>query len=300
MLWFLLLFLLLPIQAFPAFTVGGVTTPSTVAGVTEPATVAGVPSSYGCTGWNCNFAEDADLVALYQFENNANRGEDTKGTDDLTEHYVTSAPTLSETNMEGAYSVDVNAGYQHGYYRADGDLSANFPGKSGAGCVKTFSACYWVYYDSGGLPSAGDLDYHVGKYASVSGDRSWRLYLYNSTIYKIGFSIGYADTGESKYHGSSLSDSTWYLICGTYDNADKSYAIRIRDSAGGTVGSDATGTFTLDASKMVCGDYEFYINNGSPASSVGRLSGYFDEVSIWKKVLTSDEITAISTGTYGE
>jgi hypothetical protein len=258
----------------------------------------------GCTGWNCNFATDSDLVALYQFENNANRGEDTKGTNDLSEHYATSAPSLSsDVKMEGTYSVDVNAGYRHGYYLADASLSADFPGKSGEGCVKTFSACYWVYYDSGGMPTLGDLDYHVGKYYASSGDRSWRIQLYytgSPAKKRIYLSIAHAETGETKNHESDLAEETWYFVCATYDNADKSYSIRIRDASGNAVGSDVTGTFTLDANKMVCGDYEFFINNGSLASSVGRLSGYFDEVSIWKKVLTSDEVTAISQGTYGE
>lgn len=255
----------------------------------------------GCTGWNCNFATDDDLVALYTFENNTTKGEDTKGTDDLTEfddgsHHM----ALSETNIEGTYSIYATSAYKQGLYRTDANLSANFPGKSGEGCVKTFSACFWIYYDASGMPSAGDLDYLLGKYEAVSGDRSWRIQLYNSTIKKIEWSIAYADTGEIVYHGSDLSEQTWYLICGTYDNADKTYAIRIRNDSGGTVGTDATGTMTLDGSKMVCGDNEFYINHGSVDSPNYRANAYFDEVSIWKKVLSSAEITAISQGTYGE
>lgn len=255
----------------------------------------------GCTGWNCNFATDDDLVALYTFENNTTKGEDTKGTDDLTEMNDGShSIALSETNMEGTYSASVNAGYKHGFYRTDANLSSDFPGKSGAGCVKTFSACYWLYSD---MPSSGDYDLHVGKYVPASGDRSWRLWLYytgSPAIRKIGLTIAYADTGESVYHASDLSASTWYFICGTYDNADKSYAIRIRDTEGSAVGSDATGTLTLDENKMVCGDYEFWINNGSVDAMAYRITGYYDEVSIWKKVLSSAEITAIATGKYGE
>lgn len=268
------------------------------AGTVQEKCIGVIGKKKGCTGWNCRFATDADLVALYQFEDSDNKGKDTKGSNDLTEKNDGShSIALSETNMEGTYSASVTSGYKHGFYRTDANLSTDFPGKSGTGCVKTFSACYWVYSD---MPSSGDYDLHVGKYKTASGDRSWRLWLFNDTIKKIGFTIAYADTGESVYHASDLSASTWYFICGSYDNADKSYAIRIRDSEGNTVGSDATGTMTLDENKMVCGDYEFWINNGSVDAGAYRINGYYDEVSIWKKVLTATEVTKIAQGTYGK
>jgi hypothetical protein len=113
----------------------------------------------------------------------------------------------------------------------------------------------------------------------------------------LGFDGG--TDSENHSHETTLDVATWYYITWSYDNSDKSYAIRIRDTSGNVVGTDFTGTATLDANKLSVGTARIDIGQYYPEGAGWNFfDGPLDEMAVFDDIITADETTAISKGVY--
>src|SRR4030067_2030851 len=92
------------------------------------------------------------------------------------------------------------------------------------------------------------------KYDSTNSKRTFAVVLESDTPGTqsfLGLILGYnaGAFSEVTYHTYNLSLATWYHVTATYENAGKTYSIRLKDT-NGALGTDLTGTATLDANKL--------------------------------------------------
>lgn len=253
--------------------------------------VQGVLST--CTGWNCGFYADANLISLWRFEGTSVLNLDETARDnDMT---AGSDPAQDgTTKAEGTYSVALDG---NDYYsRTDANLSTGFPTKSGD-TTKVFTACGWFYLTADASSAI------IGKSTKIDySGMSWLLYRSGSTD-AVTFVLGYNNgaSQESLPHGggtpTTTSLNTWYFACASFNgDTSKAYAIRVRNADGTVLGTDTTGTasnaLSLTSAPLSIGC------SFSDTTPINLTTGYLDEVSVWNKVLTADEVTRIAKGLY--
>lgn len=245
---------------------------------------------------NNNFSGDSNCKALYKFESGA-LTTDSKSTETLTD--VNTVGTSTSIKVEGAASADFIRANAEYLYRNDADLSTGFPLKSDD-TTKNVTFCAWVNLEI--IPAAGENAVIVRKYGGgTDNKRSFSLHVDSSGYAAIWLGYNSGGTGETKTHGTVLSLGAWYFISASYQNSDKAYAIRIRNIAGEVVGSDLTGTATLDVNKLSVSDTPFTIGAGKASGSqTDYWDGKIDECVVFNDILTSDEVTLISKGEYSE
>jgi len=235
-----------------------------------------------------DFSGDTHCKALWKFDDDALTA-DSKGTNTLTNDGVDEQLVdYKEGNGCGSWVI-ANTDDQ---YITDANLNAGFPLKNGD-ATKVISVCAWI---KGTSFTEDTFSTIFSKW--YANKASFRLAVYNEGgVYTCAISLGY-NTGvavEHKFHASALSLATWYHITASYNNADKSYAIRVRDTNGAVVGVDLTGTATLDANKL-------NVEDAAVEIGVSQASKYFDglmdEMVVFDDIITADEATAIAKGTY--
>lgn len=236
-----------------------------------------------------NFANDPDVVALYRFESGALTTDSSGNGNTLTDVNTVAEDTTNE--KEGACCADFTKANSEVLYRTDANLSSNFPLKSGTS-NKKFTISAWIRLKS--VVPAGAYYVIFSKYGS--GLMSFWMGLNEDE--KLMFSLGYnnGDSEElSSPHASALSTNTWYRATISYDDSDKSYAIRIRDANGSVVGTDLTGNTTnninVEGGRIGIGAAYW-------TSWVQYFDGLIDELVVFKRVLSATEITAIAKGQY--
>lgn len=226
-----------------------------------------------------DFASDDNCVALFNVELGAETT-DSKGSNTLTNDLMDAAPLdLHQGNQATQCAAASDA-----LYITNADCSADMPGKGGT----TWSAGIWF------MPTVVTGTNHtmVGKSVTAGDLESWQVWR-NST--RIQISIGYnsgADTEVFSDTGTILATFVWYYIGCTYDPVSKAWRIRIYDTMAKTW-AETTGT---GSETMVTSAARFGIGDGED-DSLGAL-GYYDEIAIFKDVLTADEIDALAFGTY--
>ena len=245
-----------------------------------------------------NFSGDSNAKALYSLESGA-LGTDSLHAVNMTNSGVTAnTSTYKEKAASGSF---VAASSQH-MYLANASLPDGFPLKSNDS-VKNISVTAWIYMNS--LPSGANTVW--AKYNSVTAEeRSFAAQVRNysgsgKAVMILGYASGTAAEVVSE-HATALSLSNWYHVTWTYNNADKSYGIYIRDINGNTVGSDKTGTATLDANKLsvTTGPMTigcFYVSGAPFANYI--MNGLIDELVIFRDIITAAEATQIAQGVYG-
>jgi hypothetical protein len=229
-----------------------------------------------------DFSEDGDVVALWKFDNNAN---DSIGGNDLT---PVNSPTYdSGDKKEGTHSIDFESTSEQICYIDDGDLDAGFPGKGGAS-EQSFSFCVWAKLES----AIGQCI--LGKWGL--GTRSYKIEI--SALNDLSFHIGYDSGGSdsSITFDTSLSTGIWYHIAVVYDASDNGMKIRVWDDDAGDFLDDnkegtAGGDMSPDTARLVLG--------GKYYADQDQFDGKIDEVVIFKRALSDDDIDAIRAGTYG-
>jgi len=220
---------------------------------------------------------------------------DSKGGNTLTDNNTVTQDIVNF--KQGLASADFEATNSESLSRTDANLDAGFPLKSDD-TNKVFSVCLWARFES--LPGSGSFQILYSK-CDTNNKQSFVLLVYNNgTNTRIRIDLGFNSglSFESIYHATALSTATWYHVTVTYNNADKSYAIRLKDTNGATIGSDVTGTATLDANKLsaVNADLQIGIINPTP---ILPFDGLMDEVVVFSDIITSAEATQIAQGVYG-
>lgn len=243
-----------------------------------------------------DFSGDATCVALYNLETGA-LTTDSKGSLTLTNtNGVTASTTFVKQGTHSALFVRSSAMTLE---TTDAALPATFPLKSGTS-NKDIGVCAWCQFTN--AAGADAFMMAITKYDYFNGKRSFAGYLDTdgSGNPQAGMTLGYNSGGSGEntpLHDSVLSFDTPYHLTWTYRDSDKAWAMRIRDTNGAVVGSDKTGTATLDINGIAVTDAPFQL--GYMAPDAHYYDGYMDEAVIFNRFLTADDSTAIAKGLYG-
>ena len=226
-----------------------------------------------------DFSGDTNLIALYNLENGALLTDSSGNGETLTDDSITAdAVNYKQGSASGFANADGDE-----LYRIDADLSADFPGKSGAG-NKTFSVCFWM--------RCTDLDatnYIVSKWGGTP-SRLWSVNVTDTNVRWLISATG-SDAEALTETNTTIGENKWYHVGATY-NVDKTWRIRIWDVDATSV-AESTGTGSL-----LLGDEAARFSLFNYALGISGFEGNLDEVVIFKDVLTADEIDQIRAGTY--
>ena len=240
-----------------------------------------------------NFAGDPNCKALWKLNNGA-LTVDSISTNTLTNVGVTSDTT---NQREGDGCGDWEATESDYIYITDASLASGFPLKNGD-TNKVISVCGWTRMESLSAGRNVILDKNDG---GSSNKRSFQFGVDSSgyAVLVLGYNSGIS--GELKTHSTVLSLATLYHITATYENAGKTWAIYVRDTDGNTVGSDTTGTATLDVNKLSVSDAILTIGAhyeaGVPTADFYQ-DGLMDELVVFNDIITAAEATQIAKGAY--
>jgi hypothetical protein len=244
-------------------------------------------ATYGMALKGNNFASDPDCVALWRFE------PDKLTVDSISTNTLTNnnAATVDVTTYkEGVGSASFKRDYKQFLSITDMDLASGFPLKSGE-ANKKISVCLWFRLG---------IETHQFLWAKADGTGTSLALMVESAggdyrIY-VRKGNGTGDTYETAWLTSlGLAPNQWYHVGITYNDADRSYRIRVYDaSADSTL--ERTGVFanaiSVNKSDMAIG--------ALPGSSVYYADGLMDELVVFKDILTAAEIDKIRQGTYGK
>ncbi len=243
------------------------------------------------------FVGDTHAVALWDFENGANIGEDTLGGNDLAVHGTVARTAFAGSPvhyppMAGLYDANFVYPTQPYLYRADADLDAGFPLKSGD-TNKKISICFWFFHET---CTVGDQCL-LGKWDKTGNKRSLAIYRVNANAPRyIALEIGYNGGSSADvltHTGLDITNSHWIHIGVTYDDSDRSYRIRVYDLVTDTV-TETAGTAPHNINVE---DAAWMIGFATGDAVYGY--GWYDEGVIFKRVLTPPEIDKIRKGIYG-
>jgi len=231
-----------------------------------------------------NPASDSNCQAWWRLEDGALTTDSSGKGNTLTNSGVSS----SSTHQEGSYSGECDGSSYLAI--ADASLSASFPGKSGTS-AQDMTICCWFRPDV--VPGSSNYDALIGKYVTSGDLRTWNLRMENSVL---GFTIGYSSgtTNQTIAHVSTLTAGRWYHVGVTYNASTRLCTIRIWDDTGGAIlGSDVSSAFSYDMSPRA-GEVRLGSYNGG-----NYLDGLLDDVVVFNRVLTTDEIDEVRNQTFG-
>ena len=236
-----------------------------------------------------DFSSNLNCVAVWRFEDDPGFGVDSQGSNDLTNSGADEETTVIAEGAQAALFVKASNDYM---LITDANQDAGFPWRydDGAGIIKDFSICFWIY------PTLGSTtQYIISKY-KVTGDlRVFALFIEsvgNTLQMNLGHTSG--TLFEDKLFTTGFTTGRWYHVGVTYDSSDYSFRFRIWDATAETfLDDDVTGNYTQAVDER---DIGLYI--GSRADEANNFNGYLDEVVVFNSVLTTDEIDAIRSGTY--
>lgn len=258
------------------------TTLSTVLGKTG----TGVASILGKNYTDGDSVSNPAPVSRYLFESGA-LTTDSVGTNTLTSN---GDPAASSTHKEGSYSVDLDGAGDY-YSIADASLTADFPLKSGT-TNKKGTFCFWFLSDN-----EAEVHYFMAKYLAATNGRSLAITLqWGTEPDPIAIFMGYnnGDSSELLTHASDIVANQWYHVAFSWDDADRSYRLRIwDDTAGAILGSDITGNYS---NAIYLTTQPFTI--GARADGDREVNGLMDDVWVFDEVLTTTQTDAIRAGTY--
>jgi Concanavalin A-like lectin/glucanases superfamily len=242
-------------------------------------------------GGTFNWGAEPNLISHYTFEADG-FGKDSAGTNNILNLPVqNTSDVVVGSGCESFSVVETHSSFMQ---RADADLSSAFPLKNGD-ANKKISVCYWVKYAS--LPSGPSWYVHWFK-----GSISARSFAVGAGNAQFGVAIGNngGATWQLYYHGTALQTGRWYHVGMTYDDADKSYKMRIWDATAGSLlgGDEVTGTagsnIYVGSGGMTVGSSSYY-----PGSGQEWNDGLIDDMQVFNRILSSSEIDQIRAGTYG-
>ena len=244
-----------------------------------------------------DFSEDPDVVSVWRFEDEALLVDSSGNNNTL--HVEDQTPTNDLVNFkEGSSSVQLQAASDADCLSIDNaSLSDNHPLKY-LSEDNTFSLTFWARFDT--LPAA------TGPPGSY-----WRLCFYQSGCILTGvrntvnhgggginFVIAFYGGGTDPWepyitHASTVQTGRWYHIAFTYNASDDSYRLRIwDDTARDILGVDKVGTTEIPLPGP-----QYPLNLGTTYYQ-DAMDGNLDEMVLFKRVLTVEEIDKIRQGIF--
>lgn len=230
-----------------------------------------------------NFADDARIIEFWRFENNLTAG---KAGNDLTAS-AGGVAYKSGSPLEGSYSLDLESESNQWASRADANLSAGFPLKSGD-TTKKISIAFWFKPESA---IAGDR-YLVSKSGLSAGLGSLSVRI-NAGSLEIHWGYGGATSFEI-YDTDVVLGTGIYHVGVAVDGVAKTVLVRLYNS-----GADEATTFnhTFD-NELYVGGSSFIVGNEGAFATGNDYDGLIDEVVVANDVLTADEFDQIRQGTF--
>lgn len=237
------------------------------------------------------FSCDSNVKALWRFENGA-LGTDSKGANNLV---IDGPASDAVTYKEGAAAAYLDTVGEDVFLICDDDLDAGFPLKS-SDTNKDISVVFWFRLSS--EPIVYRTIFEKGRFAGpppFGTNRSMSIAVSNSDQMRLRISSD-GTTWNNYDHASTLDLNKWYHVAVTYQGSSGDYRIRIwDDNAGAILGSDAVGTaanVSVSTSPLSIGSGTFYNDNYA-------MEGNLDEMVVFDRVITTDEIDQIQKGNYG-
>ncbi len=240
-----------------------------------------------------DFSGDPNCVALWRFEDSPGFTVDSQGSNDLTNDGADEENTYYKEGSQSAKFVNSN---NDSMTIADADQDAGFPWRyaDGGSVEKSYSINFWMRFIT--LPSViGSYIYFISK-AKLNGSILNCFSIASDGSNKLIFLKGYNSGAsyEIVTFGTAFEVDKWYQIGVTYDSSTKGYCLRVwDDTANDFLDSDLTGNFT-NATDLV----DVPLHLGRRHSNYGWLDGYLDELVIFNRVISTDEIDAIRNGTF--
>jgi hypothetical protein len=235
-----------------------------------------------------DFSEEPNAVAHYRMESGA-MGTDALGLNALATSWAPDANTADY--MEGAASAYFSS--SGGVYmpRSADNLTADFPGKGS----NKLTVCFWFYQNAdnasyGGLISMWELQ---------PNNRSWEVGTrvdagYTRNVY---LAIGVSDGNDTQTfnHAGVFALNQWYHVGATYDGDSNAVKIRVWDESGAAI----LGTDVSDATTLPMSLASVDLQLGRTVNNTSRdFHGNLDEVVIFNRVLSNDEIDCVRAQTF--
>jgi len=242
-----------------------------------------------------NFIGDPNCVAWYRFEPGALETDSSTNGNTLTNSGVDSNTVDVREGAGSAVFLKANDDYMT---RADGSLSANFPGKNGTSNT-TFSVCFWFKMKT--LPVGGSPDWAfqriVGKLESSHYSWACGTHLSSSPVVGAvqGMNISLTPTTANTVDNTTrlLSVDVWYHAAYTYEGVGGNWHVRLYDTSNSTI-YDRTG---VDVALMVVETSALWL--GRRSTAMEEYNGVLDEAVIFNDVLTTEEIDDIRGEIFG-
>lgn len=245
---------------------------------------------------NNDFSTDPNCVAVYRLEP-GNHLVDSKGSNTLTEYLGGNLSPTTGQYAEGAGALDFgSSGTSGALYRADEDLSADFPFKVGTENT-TVSLTMWLWLNT---TYSSNL-YLGGKYGANSGFGGFDLVVPNNE--SIRLSIKYNNGANVSittiFPAASITPRTPYFLAFTYDGATQTCYARLYNHYTGTF-VEYGPTVLSYAISVGENSAPFVLGGYADTSTVSSAQwfGVQDEVVIFNDILTTDEMDAIYQGLY--
>lgn len=236
-----------------------------------------------CTGWNCEFSDDPNIKALYNFESGA-LTTDSKGSYTLTANATPAADTGDY--IQGAASVDLELDDSDSFTRSGSTSDFGWATSGEVSITGWFKAetsvANSVLFGKGLLGALDNVAIRIN-------------FTYES---RIGIEVDGDDNGttEAYLQTAATTDGHWIFFAVAIDNTDDAYRIYTYDGDTSTAVETKTGTLSASIANLnVAAD----INIGH-LDSASYFDGKLDEITVWDKELTQTEIEAIRDGTYGK
>jgi hypothetical protein len=210
----------------------------------------------------------SDLISHWRLDEASGNGIDAHGTNTLTDtNTVTTAAGKIGTSRQFTATNSEQLAIAN---NATLDLSAS-----------GFTFAGWFYTDT----VAAGFRMMISKDTASAPNRQFSFYLNGS---QPNFEVFNAAGSSLGVPLSAVSASTWYFVVGWWDPADSKAYVSINNAAP----SVSAGTAALNTSGAA--DFKLGYRN-----STFYWDGRIDSVSLWKRVLTADERTALYAGASG-
>ena len=219
------------------------------------------------------------LMSAWTLSEASGQRADYTGRNDLTPN---NSPTTStgKVNSTCVHLTAASSQYLNRLVYESGNLILN---------DESFMVAAWAYLDS-----KGAVRYICSHWANdVATNQSWGL-RYRNTTDRFEFFIGYTDGTSTVVAANTLgspSTGTWYLVIGWFDRFANTINIQVNN---GTVDSAATATTALQGSLT-----DFRVGAINVSGITDYWDGRIDDLSLWRRILTSAERTTLYNGGTG-
>lgn len=217
----------------------------------------------------------SNIVSYWKLDEASGNAADSVGSNTLTNNSVT----------YGTGKINNGADFEGS--SANQSLSITDASQSGLDITSDISFSFWWKPESVGAAE----QYMVSKFPAAAGNYSYRLGYDGSG--NINLTISNDGTSVENLYVSlgTINAGTWYHLVTTWKASTKTATHYKNGSSLGT----AVGAM----GSIHNGNTAFMLGNYSGSSANQGVDGFLDEVGIWNKVLTSDEVTELYNGGSG-